>query len=115
MKNLVNFIPVDQKESEKDWYFQNESDQFAPEINIGDFVYVDKTQTELEDGGTYLFFHNNDQSNFMIRKVSIKFDNSLSLHTPSIKDEDINIDDLLSAYTVFGRISKTIKIVEKKF
>ncbi len=113
---LANYLPVNQNENPGFWNFQNSTDQFAPEINHGDFVVVDKTKKNLEDGKVYLLFHKEKTNEILIRRVSENLaTGAFRFSTPSGIDDTMSEEEFLKKYDVFGRITTTYQIAQKQF
>lgn len=114
MNNLVDYIQIDHDENPTQWWGAWGNSSYAPEISKGDVIFVDKSQIALEDGCTYLFMHKVDKNKQMLRKVSFTLGGKLKLSTPS-GSEDILHDEFLGSWYLFGRVVKSVSIVQKEF
>lgn len=112
--SFVNFIPIDKDTNPNDWYFQEKTGQFSPDIQLGDVVYINKHFTEIEDGKTYLLFHKEKEDEYLIRKLTHTLENTLKIKTPN-HEEEVTEKELFQKYFIFGKVEKSVRMVVKEF
>ncbi len=92
--------------------YQANNNQFAPHINGGDFLFIDRKDTNLTDGSIYLFSHKKEDKQ-LIRKTTYTLAEELRLSTPT-DSEIIDSEVFLSSYICFGRVCKRVAIIEEE-
>ena len=114
MNSNILHIPIGKDNNPDDWYFEEKTNQFSPEIKLGDMVYINKTRLTLEDGKVYLLFHKQRENEYIIRRVSHNMNGTLKIKTP-YEEEDTTEEQLLHNYYIYGQIQKSVRMVVQEF
>lgn len=86
-------------------FFQSKNNQFSPDINKDDYIFVDRSDKNFTDGYIYVFSDRYKASDEIIRKVIYTLSGKMKLLTPS-DSEEITKEEFLLNYECIGRAVK---------
>jgi len=94
--------------------YQVENNHFSPEIDEGDFVFVDREDIQLTDGLVYLFAHKQKDLQ-IISTIGYTLENETLKLCTTNTTEIIGKEVLLQSYNCIGRVRKRVAIIEEEF
>jgi|GEM_PF-6644299 len=114
MENIVNYMPIEIDDNKNEWHFIMPDSSYSPIVNQGDVIYINKKEKELQDGLTYLFFSQDRNDEFLIRKVSYSISGQLRLTSNDISDL-VNEEEFIKKYYTVGRVTQAVTLTKKVF
>lgn len=94
-------------------FFQSKNNQFSPDINKDDYIFVDRSDKNFTDGYIYVFSDRLKASDEIIRRVIYTLSGKMKLTTPS-DSEEITRKEWENRYECLGRAVKRVALINEE-